>query len=69
MPGLPERWHGTAEYVALFPTAVFGVHADHCFVGTLMPAGTGRTIEHVDLYYYTDEAHGRGLRRAASGQQ
>ena len=50
----------TAEYVALFPTAVFGVHADHCFVGTLMPAGTGRTIEHVDLYYFADEAVGEG---------
>ena len=60
MPGLPERWHGTAEYVALFPTALFGVHADHCFVGTIMPISPGRTVEHVDLYYFDDEALGEG---------
>ena len=71
MPGLPARWQGTAEYVALFPTALFGVHADHCFVGTLMPAGTGRTIEHVDIYYFADEALGEGcaeLREANTRQ-
>ena len=61
MTGLPARWQGTAEYVALFPTALLGVHADHCFVGTLMPAGTGRTIEHVDIYYFADEAVGEGF--------
>ncbi len=60
MPGLPARWHGTAEYVALFPTALFGVHADHCFVGTIMPMSPGRTVEHVDLYYFDDEALGDG---------
>ena len=60
MPGLPARWHGTAEYVALFPTALFGVHADHCFVGTIMPMSPGRTVEHVDLYYFDDEALGEG---------
>ncbi len=71
MPGLPERWHGTAEYVALFPTAVLGVHADHCFVGTLMPIGTGRTFEHVDIYYFAAEALGEGcaeLRQANTRQ-
>ena len=71
MPGLPARWQGTAEYVALFPTALFGVHADHCFVGTLMPAGTGRTIEHLDIYYFADEALGEGcaeLREANTRQ-
>ena len=56
MPGLPACWHGTAEYVALFPKALFGVHADHCFVGTLMPEGPARTIEHLDIYYFADEA-------------
>ena len=56
LPGLPARWHGTAEYVALFPNALFGVHADHLFAGTLMPKGPGRTIEHIDIYYFADEA-------------
>ena len=56
MPGLPERWHGTAEYVALFPTALFGIHADHFYTVTLEPKGPGRTIEHMDIYYFADEA-------------
>ena len=41
---------------ALFPNALFGVHADHFFAGTLMPRGPGRTIEHIDIYYFADEA-------------
>ncbi len=56
MPDLPERWHGTAEYVALFPTALFGIHADHFYTVTLEPKGPGRTIEHMDIYYFADEA-------------
>ena len=56
MPGLPDRWHGTAEYVALFPTALFGIHADHFYTVTLEPKGPGRTIEHMDIYYFADEA-------------
>jgi len=56
MAGLPDRWHGTAEYVALFPTALFGVHADHFYTVTLEPKGPGRTIERMDIYYFADEA-------------
>lgn len=67
MPGLPARWHGTAEYVALFPTALFGVHADHFYTVTLEPKGPGRTIERMDIYYFADEAleeKRAGLRQA-----
>ena len=56
MPGLPARWYGTAEYVALFPTALFGIHADHFYTVTLEPKGPGRTIERMDIYYFADEA-------------
>ena len=56
MPGLPARWHGTAEYVALFPTALFGIHADHFYTVTLEPKGPGRTIERMDIYYFADES-------------
>ncbi|MDD9990269.1 MAG: aromatic ring-hydroxylating dioxygenase subunit alpha [Rhodospirillales bacterium] len=56
MPNLPTPWHGTAEYVALFPTALFGVHADHFYTVTLEPKGPGRTIERMDIYYFADEA-------------
>ena len=70
MPGLPERWHGTAEYVALFPTALFGTHADHFYTVTLEPKGPGRTVEHMDIYYFADEALDESraeLRRANAG--
>ena len=36
-----------------------------------MPAGTGRTIEHLDIYYFADEAMGEGcaeLREANTRQ-
>ncbi|MCY4550438.1 MAG: aromatic ring-hydroxylating dioxygenase subunit alpha [Defluviicoccus sp.] len=56
MPGLPPRWHGKAEYVALFPTALFGIHADHFYTVTLQPSGPGRTVERIDIYYFADEA-------------
>ena len=71
LPGLPERWHGTAEYVALFPTALFGIHADHFYTVTLEPKGPGRTIEHMDIYYFADEALDEAhtaLRRANARQ-
>ena len=36
-----------------------------------MPAGTGRTIEHLDIYYFADEAMGEGCAelREANTQQ
>ena len=70
MPDLPARWHGTAEYVALFPTALFGVHADHFYTVTLQPIGPGRIIEHMDIYYFADEAldEGRAELRQANAR-
>ena len=68
MPGLPARWHGTAEYVALFPNALFGVHADHFFAGTLMPKGPRadhRAYRHLLL---RRRGPGRLLRRVTAGQ-
>ena len=58
MPGLPARWRGAGEYVALFPNALFGIHADHFFIVRLEPRGAARTVEHVDIYYFADVAMG-----------
>ena len=52
---LSDKWEKGAEYVALFPNVLLGVHNDHAFAILLTPEGTGRTIEQVEIYY-ADEA-------------
>ena len=49
--GLPDKWDSHAEYVALFPNVLLGIHRDHAFANILLPDGPERTIEHVELYY------------------
>ncbi len=57
-PGLPSKWQSGAEYVALYPNVLLGVHRDHAFAIVLEPKAVGRTVEHVELYYATPEALG-----------
>lgn len=45
------KWDLAAEYVALFPNVLFGVHRDHAFAMLLMPQGPGVTLERVALCY------------------
>ena len=52
---LSNKWEKGAEYVALFPNVLLGVHNDHAFAILLTPEGTGRTVEQVEIYY-ADEA-------------
>jgi len=55
-PNLPTQFRGGAEYAALFPNVLLGVHQDHFFALRLEPVGVDRTIEHVELYYVGDDA-------------
>ena len=50
-PDMPEKWDGAAEYVALYPNALLGVHRDHVFAMILMPQDVARTEENVAIYY------------------
>jgi phenylpropionate dioxygenase-like ring-hydroxylating dioxygenase large terminal subunit len=52
---LPAKWDTAAEYVALYPNVLLGVHRDHTFVILLIPQDTGHTREHVHLYYASPE--------------
>ena len=52
---LSNKWEKGAEYVALFPNVLLGVHNDHAFSILLKPEATGRTVEQVEIYY-ADEA-------------
>lgn len=48
---LSDTWKTAAEYIAVFPNVLLGVHRDHTFAIILQPDGPARTLEHVHLYY------------------
>lgn len=50
-PGLGPEWDAAAEYIALFPNVLLGVHRDHGFAIVLEPDGPERTREHVSIRY------------------
>lgn len=50
--GLPSPWERQAEYVALFPNTLLGVHKDHFFGIILTPAAASRTVEDMALFYF-----------------
>ena len=56
--GLADKWDAGAEYVALYPNVLFGVHRDHTFAIILQPIDCGNTVEHVALYYASAECAG-----------
>ncbi len=49
--GLGAQWDTGAEYVALYPNVLFGVHRDHTYAILLEPHGMDRTVERVEIYY------------------
>ncbi len=49
--GLSEKWQTGAEYVALYPNVLLGVHRDHAFSIILEAVDHERTVEHVAIYY------------------
>lgn len=49
--GLSDSWDTGAEYIALYPNVLFGVHRDHSFAILLEPVDLETTREHVSLYY------------------
>ena len=49
--GLSDKWDTAAEYIALYPNVLIGVHRDHTFAILLDPRSHDRTIERVELYY------------------
>lgn len=66
-PGLSAQWDTGAEYVAVYPNVLLGVHRDHSFAILLLPDGPARTREHVHLFYAT-EATDPALRAANTAQ-
>lgn len=69
--GLGEKWDEGAEYVALYPNVLLGVHRDHFFAIVLQPVDLENTIEHIELYYPQDVAQSpeHDSLRAANAKQ
>lgn len=57
-PGLSSKWDHGAEYVALYPNVLLGVHKDHFFAMLLEPVAPDRMIEHLEIYYAAPEIAG-----------
>ena len=54
-PGLPSFWETRAEYIALYPNVLLGIHRDHFYAVLITPEGSRRTYERLKIFYY-DEA-------------
>ena len=55
-PGWTKEKEKIAEYVALFPTVMLGIHKDHYYVYWLEPVSHNYTKEHMEIYYVGEEA-------------
>lgn len=56
--GLADQWASGAEYIALYPNLLLGVHRDHVFAILLEAVDHTTTREHVEIYYATPEMTG-----------
>ena len=55
-PKWPKDKEHIAEYVALFPNVMLGIHKDHYYAYWLEPVNHKYTIEHMEIYYVGDKA-------------
>ena len=54
--GWPKKKEKFAEYVALFPNVMLGLHNDHYYAYWLEPVNHAYTKEHMEIYYVGKEA-------------
>ena len=55
-PGWSKTKQKHAEYVALFPNVMLGIHKDHYYAYWLEPVSHKYTKEHMEIYYVGKEA-------------
>lgn len=55
-PNWPKNKKNIAEYVALFPNVMLGIHKDHYYAYWLEPVNHKYTLEHMEIYYVGREA-------------
>ena len=47
----PEKYIDVAEYIALYPNLLLGIHSDHVFVIVVNPVANDETLENILIYY------------------
>jgi choline monooxygenase len=61
-PNWPKNLTKKAEYIALFPNVMIGLHIDHFYTFWLEPISVNKTKEHLEMYYIGKEsANGKEL--------
>ena len=55
-PNWPKDKENIAEYVALFPNVMLGIHKDHFYSYWLEPIDHKQTKEHMEIYYVGEKA-------------
>ena len=55
-PNWPKNKENIAEYVALFPNVMLGIHKDHFYAYWLEPKSNDLTLEHMEIYYVGNDA-------------
>jgi len=55
-PNWPKDLSKKAEYIALFPNVMIGLHIDHFYIFWLEPKLINETKEHLMMYYVGDES-------------
>ena len=55
-PNWPKDLTKKAEYIALFPNVMIGLHIDHFYTFWLEPISTNETKEHFEIYYIGEES-------------
>lgn len=60
-PAAADIWRTRAEYVALYPNLLLGIHRDHFFAIRLEPVDQENTIEHVEIYFADERALGEDM--------
>ena len=54
--GLPVFWAKGAEYIALYPNVLLGIHRDHFFAALINPKGVDNTEQRVEIFYNDESA-------------
>ncbi|MEM7302366.1 MAG: aromatic ring-hydroxylating dioxygenase subunit alpha [Pseudomonadota bacterium] len=57
-PDLNKKWDSVAEYIALFPNVLLGVHRDHRFAILILPQGPERSLERIAITYASEAMMG-----------
>jgi len=55
LAGLADEWLEKAEYVAVYPNVMFGIHRDHFYSVIATPVAPGRTRERARIYCFSEE--------------